>query len=236
LTLYLALASNFIALPELQVNFPVEMVRDLVPIGYVGEHPMMIAVAPNLGVSTLPELIALAKQRKGELNVAAGNRGSTLHLTAEWLRSAAGIDVTLVHYAAGAQALTDVLAGRVQVWIDAVAAMRGAIAGNQVKPIATGSKQRLPNFPNVPAVAETIKGFEGVGWIALTGPPGLPMPLAEKISADVRTALTEPEAKKRLEDLGNYIHPMTPAELKAFIEEQQQVWRPVIAQTAKVMK
>jgi len=235
-TLYLALASNFVALPELQVNFPVDVVRDLVPIGYVGEHPMMIAVSPDLGVSTLPELIALAKKRKGELNVAAGNRGSTLHLTAEWLRSAAGIDVTLLHYAAGAQVLTDVLGGRVQVMVDAVAAMRGAIAGGKIKPIAVGSKQRLPNFPDVPTVAETIPGFEGVGWIALTAPPGTPAPLAEKISADMRTVLSEPETKKRLENLGNYIHVMTPAELKAFIVDQQRIWGPVIAKTAKAIK
>ena len=81
-SLYMALASNFIALPELQTNFPVDVVRDFVPIGYVGEHPMVIAVSAELGVNTLPELIALAKKRKGELNVAAGNRGSILHLTA----------------------------------------------------------------------------------------------------------------------------------------------------------
>jgi tripartite-type tricarboxylate transporter receptor subunit TctC len=235
-TLYLALASNFIALPELQVNFPVDVVNGLVPIGYVGEHPMMIAVSPDLGVSTLPELIALAKKRKGELNVTAGNRGSTLHLTAEWLRSAANIDVTLLHYAAGAQVLTDVLGGRVQVMVDAVAAMRGAIAGGKIKPIAVGSKQRLPNFSDVPTVAETIPGFEGVGWIALTAPPGTPLPLAEKISADVRTVLSEPEIKKRLENLGNYIHVMTPSELKAFITQQQQIWGPVIAKTAKAIK
>jgi tripartite-type tricarboxylate transporter receptor subunit TctC len=235
-TLYMALASNFIALPELQVNFPLDVVRDIVPIAYVGEHPMMIAVSPDLGVSTLPELIALARKRKGELNVAAGNRGSTLHLTAEWLRSAAGIDVTLLHYAAGAQVLTDVLGGRVQVMVDAVVAMRGAIAGGKIKPIAVGSKQRLPNFPDVPTVAETIPGFEGVGWIALMGPPGMAAPLAEKISADVRTTLSQPETQKRLEDLGNYIHLMTPTELKAFIDDQQQIWQPVIAQTAKSIR
>ncbi len=86
----------------MQANFPVDVVRDFVPIGYVGEHPMVIAASADLGVNTLPELIALAKKRKGELNVAAGNRGSILHLTGEWLRSAAGIDVTLLHYAGGA--------------------------------------------------------------------------------------------------------------------------------------
>ncbi len=95
----MSLATNYIALPELQANFPVDVVRDFVPIGFVGEHPMIVAASAELGVNTLPELIALAKKRKGELNFAAGNRGSILHLTAEWLRSATGIDVTLLHYA-----------------------------------------------------------------------------------------------------------------------------------------
>ena len=89
--------------------------------------PMVVAASADLGVSTLAELIALAKKRKGELNFAAGNRGSILHLTGEWLRSAAGIDVTLLHYASAPQAITDVLGGRVHAMIDAVTSMRGAI-------------------------------------------------------------------------------------------------------------
>ena len=101
-TLYMALATNFIALPELQKNFPVDVLRDFVPIGFVGEQPLGIGVPPSLGVSTLPELIALLKKRKpGELNVAAGNRGSILHLAGEWLRSATGTKFTLVHYSGG---------------------------------------------------------------------------------------------------------------------------------------
>src|SRR5258705_13130586 len=84
-TLYMSLATNFIALPQLQENFPVDVLRDFVPIGYVGDHPMVFAASRDLGVNTLAELIALAKKRKGELNFAAGNRGSILHLAAEWL-------------------------------------------------------------------------------------------------------------------------------------------------------
>src|SRR5215510_14751496 len=107
-TLYMALASNFIALPELQKNFPVDLVRDFVPIGFVGEQPLGIAVMPALGVNTLPELIALLKSKPGEFNVAAGNRGSILHLAGEWLRSATSTKFTLLHYTGGAKALPDV--------------------------------------------------------------------------------------------------------------------------------
>jgi tripartite-type tricarboxylate transporter receptor subunit TctC len=235
-TLYMALASNFIALPELQTNFPVDLVRDFVPIGYVGDHPMVIAVSPELGVNTLAELIALAKTRKGELNVAAGNRGSTLHLTAEWLRIAAGIDATLLHYPAASQALTDVLGGRVQIMVDAVPSMRGSIEGGRIKPLAVATKTRLPNFPNLPTVAETLPGFEAVGWLALMAPPGTPAPLARRISDDLRKVLAEPAFEKRYEDLGTYIRLTTPDELTAFIREQQRVWGPVISATAKTIR
>ncbi len=232
-TLYMALASNFIALPELQANFPVDVVRDFVPIGYIGEHPMVIAASSALGVTTLPEFIALAKKRKGELNIAAGNRGSILHLAGEWLRIAAGIDVQLLHYPAASQAITDVLGGRVHGMIDAMTSMKGAVEGGQIKPLAVAARQRLYNFSDLPTVAETLPGFEATGWFALMAPPGTPAPVAAKLSADLRTVLAKPELKKRFEDLGTYIRPMTPEELTAFIREQQQTWRPVIAQTAK---
>ena len=146
-TLYMSLATNFIALPELQTNFPVDVLRDFVPIGYVGDHPMVIAAGRDLGVNTLPELIALAKKRKGELNIAAGNRGSILHLAGEWLRTATGIEVTLVHYPSASQAITDILGGRVHAMIDAVPAMRGAIEGGQLKALAVATETAAAEFP-----------------------------------------------------------------------------------------
>jgi tripartite-type tricarboxylate transporter receptor subunit TctC len=234
-TLYMAVASNFIALPELQKNFPVDVVRDLVPIGFVGEHPLVIAAAPSLGIGTLPELIALLKKKPGELNVAAGNRGSIIHLSGEWLRRATGTKFTLLHYTGGSKALPDVIGGRVQVTIDAIPSARGAIDSGQLKPLAVTSRKRLENFPNIPTVAETIPGFEAVGWLALMAPPGTPAALASKISDDMRKALAHPDVKKRKEQLGSYPRPTTPAELAAFIREQVQIWRPVIVDTAKTI-
>jgi tripartite-type tricarboxylate transporter receptor subunit TctC len=233
LTLYMALATNFIALPELQKNFPVDVLRDFAPVGFIGEQPIMIGAAPSLGIGTLPELIALLKQRPGELNIGGGNRGSILHFTGEWLRSATGTQFTLLHYAGGAQALPDLMGGRLQATIDAIASMRGAIDGGQVKPLAVTSLKRLDNFPQVPAVAETLSGFQSMGWMALMAPPGTPAPVVRKISDDLRAVLPKPEMKKRLEDFGTYIRPTTPQGLTAYIQEQQAIWRPVIAETAK---
>lgn len=235
-TLYMSLASNYIALPELQKNFPVDVVREFVPIGYVGGHPMVIAANADLGVGTLPELIALARKRKGELNVACGNRGSIIHLAGEWFRGAAGIDVTLLHYPAASKAIADVLGGRVHVMIDSMTAMHGAVGTGKLKPLAIATKQRQPRYPDLPTVAETIPGFEAVGWLALMAPPGTPAPVAKKISDDLRTILAQPELRKRFDDLGTAINPTTQAELTSFIREQQRIWRPVIAETAKAIR
>jgi tripartite-type tricarboxylate transporter receptor subunit TctC len=235
-TLYMSLASNFIALPELQKGFPVDVLRDFVPIGFVGEQPLGIAVAPALGVGTLAELIALLKNKPGELNVAAGNRGSILHLAGEWLRSATDTKFTMLHYTGGAKALPDVLGGRVQVDIDALASMRGAIDGGQLKLLAVTSAKRIHTFPQVPAVAETLPGYRAMGWMALMAPPGTPEAVARKISDDLRKVLLAADLDKRLDELGTYVHPTTPAELTSYIREQQQIWRPVIANTAKVLQ
>lgn len=232
-TLYMALATNFIALPELQKNFPVDVLHDFAPVGFIGEQPIMIGAAPSLGIGTLPELIALLKQRPGELNIGGGNRGSILHFTGEWLRSASGTKFTLLHYAGGAQALPDLMGGRLQATIDAIAGMRGAIDGGQVRPLAVTVLKRLGNFPQVPTVAETLPGFQSMGWMALMAPTGTPAPVVKKISDDLRTVLAKPELKQRLADLGTYVRPTTPEELTAFIREQQAIWRPVIAETAK---
>jgi tripartite-type tricarboxylate transporter receptor subunit TctC len=231
-TLYLALASNFVALPEMQASLPFDVARDFVPIGYVGEHPMLIAASPALGVSTLPELIALAKKRPGELNVAAGNRGSILHFTAEWLRSASGIEATLVHYPGAPQALTDILGGRVHAIVDAASGLAGSISGGSIKALAVASEQRLPTHPGLPTVAETLPGFMAMGWFALMAPPKTPEVIARKVSDDLRTILERPDLKQRFLDLGTYLRPMSPTELADFIADQQRIWKPVIAATA----
>jgi tripartite-type tricarboxylate transporter receptor subunit TctC len=234
-TLYMSLATNYIALPELQ-RLPHDVAKAFVRVGFLGAHPMVLGARQDLGVRSLPELIALAKQRKGELNFAAGNRGSILHLTGEWLRSAAEIDAALVHYASAPTAITDVMGGRMHVMIDSMTAMRSAVDSGTLKPLAIATKQRQPAYPDLPTVAETIPGFEAMGWLALVAPPGTPEPVAKKISDDLRTVLGRDDLKKRFDDLGTAIHPTTPAELRAFIQEQIQIWRPVIAETAKAMR
>ena len=228
-TLYLALASNFLTLPELRAGLPFDVAREFVPVGYVGEHPMVIATHPSLGINTLSELMNYARKRPGQLNIAAGNRGSVLHLAAEWLRKAVGVDMTLIHYPGTPQAMADLLGGRVQVHIDAVSGLAGSINAGTIKALAVAARERLYNFPDLPTARETIPGLVAMGWFALMAPPKTPDAVARKASEDLRAVLENPDLKKRFHDLGTYLKPMTQAELASFIESEQRTWAPVIA-------
>jgi tripartite-type tricarboxylate transporter receptor subunit TctC len=229
-TLYMSLASNYVLLPEMQATLPFNVARDFVPIGFVGDQPLVITAAPALGVNTLAEFIALAKKRPGQLNVSGGLAGSVLHLTAEWLRTAAGIDFTIVHYPAIPQAMADLIGGRIHATVDSISGVAGALRGGQLKALAVASQKRLPNFPDLPTASETLPGFVASGWLAMMAPPKTPEPIAQKVSTDLRTVLATPEVQKRMQDLGTYPVLMSPAELASFIANQQKTWQPVIAE------
>jgi tripartite-type tricarboxylate transporter receptor subunit TctC len=230
-TLLFALSSTFVALPEIAKDFPYDLLRDFVSIGFVCEQPMAIAVPASLGVNTLGELIEYVKKRPGQINVAVLSRGGIPHLTSEWIKLAAGLDWTSINYPGTPAGLSDIIGGRVQVIIDGLPSFAGAINGGQLKLLAVGSAKRLPNLPNTPTIAETLPAIpRALGFFALMAPPGTPEPIAEKISEDLRAVLNEPPTKKKFEDIASYINPMSRAELVAFVQSEQALWKPVIEQ------
>ena len=168
--------------------------------------------------------------------MAAANHGSILHLTGEWFKSATQTRFVMLHYAGASQAVSDLLGGRLHATIEPLASMRGTIEGGNVKLLATTSRTRLANFPDVPTVSETIPGFEAYGWMVLMGPAKTPASIVKKLSEDLRTALADPEVQKRSQELGSYPRPMTPEELAAFIQSQVDTWAPIIAQTEKASR
>ena len=228
-TLYFAISSNFVSLPILQPSLQHDVGRDFVPIGFVGEQPMVIATAPSLRVNSLSELIALSKKRQGEIKCAVLQRLTIPHLAAELLRSASGADLTVVNYPATSAGLNDLLGGRVQVIIDGMAPLAGMIRAGSVTVLATMSTQRLPNFPDLPTVAETLPGVRAIGWNALMGPPGTPDMIARNVSEKLGAALGQPDLKHRFEDLATFVRPMSPTELSSFIRGEQELWKPVLA-------
>jgi tripartite-type tricarboxylate transporter receptor subunit TctC len=223
-TLYMAIASTFTVLPVTQPNLNV---NDFVPIGFVGEVPIAVAVSPGFPVNSLSELISSSKQQPGTLNVAIGLRGGITHLTAELFRGRSGADLTTVFYPGSAQAIGDVISGRVPILIDGLA---GPIAGGQLKLLAIASTARMASRPEVPTVSETVPGFAASGWFVLVGPPGTPASIVEKVSDDLRAVLAQPDVKEKFDALSLSTRSMSPQELDQFIRREQELWKPVINQ------
>jgi tripartite-type tricarboxylate transporter receptor subunit TctC len=232
-TLFHPTLSTFVALPTIAPNLPVKLPRDFVPIGFTVDQPMFIAVSPSLGVTTLPQLIALAKKDPGKYTIAQTGVGRLTHLTGELLQERAGINLVTVPYTHGpASAIGDVADGRVSLIIEGYSGIVGAVNAGQVKLIATGATQRLPEFSDLPAASETLPGFSGSGWQVLVAPLGTPAPIASKIGGDLRKVLENPDFRPKLSAIGNYPHPMTPDEVVAFVSKQQEMWRPVVEKVA----
>jgi tripartite-type tricarboxylate transporter receptor subunit TctC len=227
-TLYMPTVSALIISPEIQPKFPVNFEKDFTAIGMVGATPMVMAVAPSLAVNTLGELIALAKKRPGEILYAGNNRGSFPHLTGELLRSRAGIDLTFVSYPGAAGALKDIMGGNISMMIESPSALPGASEGGSIKAIAVTSKSRLPNFPNLPTVAETIPDFVAAGWFVLLAPAKTPNLVVRKINQDLNNILKQPAINERFATLGVYSRPMSSVETAEFIRAERQLWKPVI--------
>ena len=235
-TIYMAAASTFTALagaPGVADNLPLQLPRDFLPIGFVTQQPMVIAVSPSLGVSTVPDLIARAKAKPGEISYATTGRGRITHLTMELFQMRSEVKLQMIPYTGGpAQALGDLATGRVQIVLDSYSGLAGGLQAGAIKGLAVASLERLPGI-NLPPVAETLPGFFAGGWNAMVAPIGTPPLIMHKIAFDLHKVLDEKQVKDKLGSLGAYVQPMTPAELVDFIHAQQKIWKPVAEAVAK---
>jgi tripartite-type tricarboxylate transporter receptor subunit TctC len=228
-TLFMPALSTFVALQSIAPNLPLKLPRDFLPIGFTAENPMFVAVTPGLGVSTLPELIALAKKQPGTISIAVTGVGRLTHLTGLLLQDRAGIQLLPVPYNGGpAAALSDVAAGRVSMIIEGYSGIVGALKAGQAKVIAVAAVQRLPQFPDMPTVAETLPEFSATGWQVLVAPRGTPAPIVSKVSVDLAKVVGDPDFQKLLSNIGSYSRAMTAEQALAFVEEQQRTWLPLL--------
>ncbi len=228
-TLYSPALSTFLARPTVAPNLPVKLPHDFLPIGFIAEQPMFIAVDPKSGITTLPQFIDRAKKAPGTLSIAVSGIGRMTHLTGLLLQQKASIKLVPVPYNGGpSAALSDVASGRVNMIIEGYPGIIGAVNAGQVKLIAVAAPQRLPEFPDLPTVAETIPGFAAAGWLIVAAPVGTPRPIIDKVSTDLTKALNDPDAKKKLLATGSYAHAMTPEQTLAFVDKEQETWFPVL--------
>ena len=236
-TLYLPSTSTFLAVPGapgVAPNLPLELPRDFAPISFVLEQPLYIGASHKSDIKSIPDVIAAAKQKPGEVTYAATGRGRLTHLTMELLQVRTGIKLQLVPYAGGpAQAMNDVMSGRVPLVLDGYAGLAPAIKGDLIKGLAATSLQRLPGFENLPTVAETVPNFFVGAWTLLLAPAGTPEPILRKVHADMRIVLDDPDIRTRLAANGGFVRHMTPQEVTAFVQNEQKTWRPIMEQVAK---
>ncbi len=226
-SLFMALASAFVVLPESKTKLPVDLDVDFAAIGLVADQPMMFAVSSRLGVGTLPDLIALAKSRPNEILFGA-SRLSVPHMTGELLNRRAGIKLGYVPTQGGAKVAQDVMNGSLQVYVDSVPAVAGALQDGALKPLAVASERRLDNFPDVPLVSETLPGFQAKGWYALMAQASTPPPVLSKLRADLQVALNDPDLTRRLLDLGTFARPFSIGQTTAYIRAERELWRPIV--------
>ena len=203
-------------------SLPFDPEKDFVPVVAVGLSPMMIAVNNDLPVKNVAELIALAKAQPGKINFGTSSQRNIPHLTGEMLASVAGIKLTHVPYKSNAQAAAESSTGLTQVYIDGIPPMRAHMQAGRLRVIAVTSAKRLPNFPDIAAVAETLPGFEFGGWFAILAPTGTPAHAVARINKDTNTVLASPAISERQIGFGIYGGGGTPEDLAKFLRQERE--------------
>ena len=233
-TLGIVAVSAFVAAPGTADNLPIQVPQDFVPVGYIGGAPMFITAAPWLDVKTLPELIALAKQKPGELSYGVNGIGRLTHLTGELLQSRAGIKLLMVPYSGGTpQVLNDMMGKRVALAFDSYSGIAGAVEAKNAIPLAVGRAQRMAVLPDLPTVAETLPGFRVRGLADADGAGrARPTRIVQKAQCrsdqgDERSGYQKEACRSRPRRPA-----MSPAETLAFIQREQQKWAPIVQQIA----
>lgn len=199
-----------------------------VPVSVMAALPYTLVVNPRVQASTLQELVALAKANPDKITFASAGIGSPPHLTAEMLMAAAGVRMVHVPYKGLAPAMTDLLAGHVDVMFDNLANVLPQIKSGTLRALAVGDKGRIPELPDLPAIAETYPGFYSAGWYAAVAPPKTPLAIATKLSAAIAETLKLPDVAKKLADFSARPIGSSPEETAAFLKQESERWRQVI--------
>ncbi len=233
-TLLGAAASIYTILPAQGEKLPIDVDRDLMPVGMIGGGPMYLAVPPKLGINTLNEFIARAKSEPHKLVLGTNGAGTLPHFAALALAKKTDAPITVVPYAKGGttEAIRDILGGRAHGTIEAIFGLRGALQSGDLKLIAVMSPERAPDFPAVPTVAETVPGLTAVGWVALSAPAGTPRATVRRVNEALNQALKAKDVLKRFDDLGLQAQILTPEQTQHYIKAEQKLWWPIVKEAS----
>jgi tripartite-type tricarboxylate transporter receptor subunit TctC len=202
--------------------------RGLVPIGVLARYPLIVIARAGLPVDDLAGFIALARANPGKLTYGHQGKGNTGHLLGELMMLKGQFRLTEVPYRGSAPAINDLLGGNIDMVPDYLLANKQSIDTGKLKLLATGSRERLKDYPKVATIAETLPGVYADTWMAVSAPPGTPMEIARKVSDAIGRGFREPEIHARIlrleaQPLGN-----TPDEMRSMIEESTKTWAPVV--------
>jgi len=226
-TLLLVNSQNAIS-PALYNNLSFDFIRDIAPVARIDSVPLVMEVNPSVPAKTVPEFIAYAKANPGKINMGSAGVGGPQHVAGELFKAMAGIDLVHVPYRGTTPAITDLLAGQLQVMFDVTPTALPQIKAGKLRALAVTTAKRLDNLPDVPAVAEFLPGYEAVAWIGVGAPAGTPAAIIETLNKQINAGLADDKIKTRIAELGAIVVTSSAAEFGTFIAAETAKWGKVI--------
>jgi tripartite-type tricarboxylate transporter receptor subunit TctC len=230
-TLMMASIGTMAINPRLHEKIPYDANKDFAPVSLVVTVPIVVVINPEvLPVKTIPEFVAYLKANPGKVNFASAGTGGSSHLVPEYFKYRTGTVMTHIPYKGSGPAIADVVAGQVQLMFDTLLTSTPFVKSGKLRMLAVTTAQRLPDYPEVPTMAETLgmNDFEASSWYALYAPAGTPPEIVKRLSSEVNLALRIPGVAKRLTDLGAVPVGGSPETLAAFQLREQDKWGKVI--------
>lgn len=210
-------------------KLPYDLLRDFVPVSQATQQPYLVVVTPSLPVRSIPELVALAKAKPGQLNYASTGVGGSNHLATELFSAAAAIRMVHIPYKGPPPALADVIGGQVQLMFSSIVTGLPLARSGKLRPLAVTSRKRSNAAPDIPAVAETLPDFEAIGWYGVMTPRGTPPAIVDRLAAAIAKGMQSSEVKARVATDGSEAVGSTPREFDRFLRSE-------LARFARVIK
>jgi len=222
------ITSQAVIVSVMYEKLPFNLIRDFAPITLVASTPFILAVHPAVPVTSVKELVALAKSKPGALRYGSGGSGSPPHLSAEIFKSMTGTDMLHVPYKGITPAMIDTVAGQVQMLISVIPAVLPTIKSGRLRALGVTSAKRTALVPDVPTIAETVPGYEFIGWYSLFAPAKTSPGVINKLNAEIVRSLNTPEFRERFTALGAEPATSTPQALAAYLREQTEKMRKAV--------
>jgi tripartite-type tricarboxylate transporter receptor subunit TctC len=213
---------------SLYTNLKFNFIRDIAPVAGISRVPNVMTVHPDVPAKTVAEFIAYAKANPGKINMASSGNGTSVHLSGEMFKAMTGVEMQHVPYRGSAPAMTDLIAGQVQVIFDNMPSVLQHIKAGKLRALAVTTATRSPELPDVPTVGETVKDYEASAWFGIGAPKGTPKEAIAKLNAAVNEILAEPTIKQRLSELGGVPIAATPEEFGKIVQAETDKWEKVV--------